>query len=111
MKITEKDLISINLKFDDGTIINRGALEFALSSIRKDQDWKEQIAYLLRALLSDHVFKDGNKRTAMHLLFMALERQDFGFKEDEIKRMIINIAKGGISDIKEIKKILIKLIY
>ena len=49
MKITEKDVIGINQKFDEGVIVNRGSLDFALNSIRKSQDSQEQIAYLLRA--------------------------------------------------------------
>ena len=111
MKITEKDVISINQKFDEGIIVNRGSLDFALSSIRKSQDWQEQIAYLLRALLVDHIFKDGNKRTATDLLATALEREDFYFDNDGILKLTIKIAKDNVSDIKEIKKLIAGVIY
>src|SRR3989344_8712113 len=106
MKITEKDVIAINQKFDDGTIVNRGSFDFALNSIRKRQDWQEQIAYLLRALLIDHVFKDGNKRTATYLLIDALESGSFKFNQEELGILTVKIAKGNINDIKEIKKLI-----
>ena len=111
MKITEKEVIGINQKFDNGIIINRGSLDFALNSIRKSQDWQEQIAYILRALLVDHIFHDGNKRTATYLLINALERENFGFHEEEIVKLSIKIAKESISDIKKIKKLIAGVVY
>ena len=111
MKITEKELIGINEKFDDGIIVNRGSLDFALNSIKKSQDWQEQIAYLLRALLVDHVFKDGNKRTATNLLVTSLEREGFSFNKEEVIRLSIKLAKESITDIKEIKKLIVGVIY
>lgn len=111
MKINEKEVIGINQKFDEGVIVNRGSLDFALNSIRKSQDWQEQIVYLLRALLVDHIFKDGNKRTATYLLINALERENFDFHEEEIVKLSIKIAKESISDIKEIKKLVAGVVY
>ena len=111
MKITEKDVIGINQKFNEGVIVNRGSFDFALNSIRKSQDWQEQIAYLLRALLVDHIFKDGNKRTASYLLMSALERESFSFHEEEIVSLTIKLARESLTDIKEIKKLIAGVIY
>lgn len=80
MKITTKDIISINQRYDEGIVMNEGSLSFALESIRKSNDWIEQLAYLVRALLVDHVFKDGNKRTASNLLMAALREKDSNTK-------------------------------
>ncbi len=111
MKITKKDVIAINQEFDKGIFHNEGSLDFTLDSIKNNQDWLEQTSFLLRALIADHVFQDGNKRTATNLLILALERQDIKFHPDEIPRFIIKLAQDNVKDIREIKKRIINLIY
>jgi len=111
MKITLKNVIGINQQFDEGIIINEGSLAFALSSIQKSQDWMEQVACLLRALLIDHAFRDGNKRTATAILLSALERQKFSFHPEEIPQLTLKISKNNIRDIKAIKKEITLLVY
>lgn len=111
MKITMKDVISINQKYDEGKVINEGSLSFALESIKKSQDWLEQVAYIVRALLLDHIFQDGNKRTAAKIIMTALERHGFDFNEEEIIKLAIRLSKSDLKDIKEIKKEIALAIY
>ncbi len=111
MKITYKDVVNINQLYDAGIVINQGSLDFALTSIKKDHDWLEQLAYLLRALLTDHVFRDGNKRTATTLLLLHLERQGFMMHEQDIVTFVIALAKDVVTDIKEIKRRLALFVY
>jgi len=66
---------------------------------------------LVRALLVDHVFKDGNKRTATHLIVSMLERQGFEFHPENIQKLVIGVSKDNVSDIKEIKKRITLEIY
>ncbi len=111
MKITKKDVIAVNQMFDKGIFHNEGSLDFALASIRNHQDWLEQASYLLRALLVDHVFQDGNKRTATNLLILICERQGMQFNPEEVSAFIIKLAQDNIHDIKEIKKRIMLLVY
>lgn len=111
MKITMKDIVSINKEYDEGTVINEGSLSFALESIKKSQDWLEQISYIVRALLLDHVFQDGNKRTAAKIIMAALEREGFEFDEEEIIKLTIRLSKSGLNDVKDIKKEIALAIY
>lgn len=111
MKVTMKDIVVMNQMYDEGIVINEGSLDFALESIKKSQDWLEQISYLVRALLLDHVFKDGNKRTAAKLVTTSLERQGFRFNEEEIVKLMIKLSKSNLKDIKEIKKEIAFAIY
>jgi len=106
MKMTMKDIVSINKEYDEGIVINEGSMLFALESIKKSQDWTEQVSYLVRALLVDHVFKDGNKRTATHLIVSMLE-----FHPENIQKLVIGVSKDNVSDIKEIKKRITLEIY
>ncbi|MEK6812501.1 MAG: type II toxin-antitoxin system death-on-curing family toxin [Nanoarchaeota archaeon] len=111
MKITKKDVLIINQMFDKGIFHNESSLDFALASIRNRQDWMEQASYVLRALLVDHVFQDGNKRTAANLLMLICERQQMQFNPEEIAAFIIQLARDNIQNIKEIKKRIAMLVY
>ncbi len=64
--ITISELAVINQEIgESGQIRNKSALEFAVdqaNSLRSDAFFK-QLAYVARALLVDHAFAEGNKRT------------------------------------------------
>ena len=68
MNLTKKDIVAINQKFASGHFENESSLDFALEHSKHSIAWTKQLAYLIRAILIDHVFVDGNKRTAYGLL-------------------------------------------
>ena len=70
MEISKEDLLRINEGFG-GNLRSDSSIDFAFSKIEDSKlgDYK-QLAYLLRAILVDHPFSDGNKRTAMFLAFV-----------------------------------------
>jgi len=96
------DLININKRFADGKIINSSSLEFALSNKKSEMD---QIAYLVRAFLIDHVFEDGNKRTATALISGYYAEYEIGFDAQKLIKNMIKIASENINDINKIRRL------
>ncbi len=104
--LSKEDVIEINKLFDKGKIINMGSLEFAISSSNKTKEWITQLAYLLRAILLDHVFEEGNKRTAAAIIGTLMEMHSLAPDNEKIAKGITKILKGNISSIKEIEKVI-----
>jgi len=102
--ISVKDIIKINKQFDKGKLVNKSALEFAISSLKYTKDPITQAAYLIRAILVDHVFEEGNKRTAAALLAAYLENIKKTYDIYKLDKLISDIAKRNINDIKKIRE-------
>ena len=73
MNISKIDLLRVNKGFGGG-LRSDSSLDFAIDrqKSKKLGDCKK-LAYLWRAILVDHPFTDGNKRTAMFLAFQFAE--------------------------------------
>ena len=99
------EIININKKFAKGIIVNKSSLEFALSSI-KTKAWIDQVAYLVRAILLDHVFEDGNKRTAAAIIIVYFTEFEIGFDPQKIAQTIIKIVTQNINSINKIKRMI-----
>ena len=104
--ITKKALIEINKEFDIGKIINEGSLEFAISNANSTKDWIKQLAYLTRAILIDHVFFGGNKRTTAALIISALEEKKFAYDPFKVDKLIIDIINKNITSINQIRRMI-----
>ena len=89
-----KELVRINKRFSSGKIINTSSLEFAESAAKKTKNWQEQMAYVLRAIVSDHAFEDGNKRTAAAYLAGVLENYKIPYDPFKIDKTVLTIAKS-----------------
>ena len=104
MKISKEDLIRINRGFDGG-LRNDSSLDYAIDiQNSKKLGIYKKLAYLMRAILVDHPFSDGNKRTAF---FFAMAFADENKKEvdkDILTHQIISIAKQNITDIRNIEQ-------
>ena len=96
----------INLKFDKGTFVNQRSLEFAISAAQKSKNWQEQLAFIARAIINDHVFADGNKRTAAAYMMAVFESRKLPCDEYKIDKMVLSIAKNKISDIDKIRRMI-----
>lgn len=105
---TKKDIITVNLRFAEGHFNNESSLDYALSEFKRDISWTKKLAYLIRAILIDHVFEEGNKRTACAIMLAYTELNNYRLEEQSaisiIKRMLLknitSIAKiqGMIED-------------
>jgi prophage maintenance system killer protein len=102
--INKKDIIAINQRFDKGNFDNESSLDYALSHLKHQISWTKQLAYIIRAILIDHVFEEGNKRTACAVLIAHVDLNSCKINEkkalDIIKRVVLkNIT--SISNIQE----------
>ena len=103
MNISKKDLIRINQGFG-GNLRNDSSLDYALEMQKNNKlgNYKK-LAYLLRAILVDHPFSDGNKRTAMFLCLSFAEETKKQIDRDLLPEQIVSIAKNNINEIRNIE--------
>ncbi|MBI2631757.1 Fic family protein [Candidatus Pacearchaeota archaeon] len=104
MNISKQDLIRINRGFG-GELRNDASLDFA---IEKQENKKlgnyKKLAYLFRAILVDHPFTDGNKRTAMFVAFSFANEQEKQADKDLLAHQIQSIAEKNINDIRIVEE-------
>lgn len=100
------DIVEINEQFDKGKIVNKGSLEFALSSIKNTKDWITQLAYLVRSISLDHVFAEGNKRTAAALIVGYAEVHKKGYDPTKVDKIVTTVIQKHIQDIKIIRRLI-----
>ena len=91
---------------EKGILINESALDFAISSQYKTKDWLSQLSFLVRAILIDHVFQEGNKRTTLGLIIGVLDDLKFGYDPTRLEINLIKILKENITDIKRIRRLI-----
>ena len=103
MNISKEDLLRINQGFG-GNLRSDASIDFTFNKIEDSKlgDYK-QLAYLLRAILVDHPFSDGNKRTAMFLVFAFAKKNRRQVDRDLLIHHITSIAKKNIQEIRNIE--------
>jgi prophage maintenance system killer protein len=106
MLLSKKSIISINEHFDNGHVINEGSLDFAINEARKSENWLKSLAILVREILIDHIFEDGNKRTAAAVIIAWLEIENLHYNADKINQLIVKILKKNITNINEIMELI-----
>ncbi len=104
MNISKEDIMRINAGFG-GILRNPASLDFAI----KMQESKKigiykKLAYLIRAILVDHPFSDGNKRTAMFLALAFAHENNKEVDKDLIMHHILSIASKNITEIRAIEE-------
>jgi len=104
--LTKKALIDLNKEFDLGKIINESSLDFALSNANTTKDWIKQLAYIVRAIIIDHTFSEGNKRTAAALIMATIEDRKLSYDPFKIDSLIITIINKNITNISHIRRMI-----
>ena len=111
--ITLSDLIIINKEIGEtGALRNKSVLNYAIdqaSSLRSDAFFK-QLAYIARALLVDHAFVEGNKRTFTKFATMLLKENKIELETTKMWRLMDCIYKITTKRITNIEKIRLMLI-
>ena len=103
MDIGKEDLLRINKGFG-GNLRSDSSIDFAIDmqeNLKLGQ--YKKLAYLWRAILVDHPFSDGNKRTAT---FFALNFADENNKQIDRELIVhhaLSIAKNNITNIRQIE--------
>jgi len=104
--ITKQDLIEINRQFDRGGVVNESSLEFALSSSKNTKDWTKSSAYILRAILIDHVFEEGNKRTGSAFLMSIMEKMKIAYDPYKVDKIVVEIILKNITNLDKIRRLI-----
>ena len=103
MKISKEDLVRINNGFG-GNLRNEASLDFAISiQENKKLGPYKKLAYLFRAILVDHPFSDGNKKTTMFLAFAFADEYKKIVDTDLLKHHILSISSKNINEIRSIE--------
>ncbi len=103
--LNKKDLVRINQEIGEkGQLRNESSLDFALSMAKFRKSWLYELAYLLRSLLVDHAFEDGNKRTALAIAIYYFEEKGVNWDKENITRIIHYLAKKNYKSIEQIAR-------
>ncbi|MBI1935217.1 hypothetical protein HYS31_02145 [Candidatus Woesearchaeota archaeon] len=105
--LNKKDLIGLNQQIgQSGKLHNEHSLDFALSISKQNKSWLYELSYIVRSLLVEHCFEDGNKRTAIITVITHFENNDLEYDKDKLIKNIFIIAKKNITDINKIMRLL-----
>ena len=104
--LTKKDIIALNQEFEDGSLHNDASLDFALSYAKKTENWTKALAFLTRAILLDHAFEEGNKRTAALLIKAYVEFEGHKTYDDKVVKLVKEIILKKISSINKIEDLI-----
>ena len=104
---TKKDLIAINREIGEtGAFGNESSFDFALSLLKQKKPWLQELAYIVRSLLVDHAFQDGNKRTALSLIMGFCEYHRIEYDRQKMVYITHQIAKKNWKDINKIVRLM-----
>ena len=103
MKISKEELVRINKGFG-GSLRSDSSLDYALEMQDNNKlgDYKK-LAYLWRAILVDHPFSDGNKRTAAYASLKFADEFKKQVDRELLIHHITSIAKQNITNIRHIE--------
>lgn len=102
--LSVQDVIEINELVDRGKVVNKNSLEFAVSSAQTTKDWITQLAYMLRAVVVDHVFEEGNKRTGAALVIAYCKMHKKAYDLYKVDLLIRDLVVKRIVDIGQIRR-------
>lgn len=112
IQLTKKDIIRINQEIGEkGQFQNESSLEFALSQFKLKKNWLYELAYLIRSLLTDHAFEDGNKRTALALVILYFEEKGMAWDKERIVKNLHFLAKSHYKSIEKISRVIKNALY
>lgn len=104
--LTKKDITALNEVYDTGTVINDASLDFALSYAKKTENWVKALAWIMRAILLDHVFEEGNKRTAALLIKTYADFEGHEIYDDILVKSIKEILTKNRKSITTIERMI-----
>ncbi len=103
MNIGKEDLLRINKGFG-GNLRSDSSLDFAVDKLNNIKiGFHKKLAYLWRAILVDHPFSDGNKRTAVFLAYALAEENKKYVDRDLLVYQAVSIAKKNLTNIRQIE--------
>ena len=105
IRLNKKDLIGINQQVgSNGKLHNEDSIDFALSIAKQNKSWLYELSYIVRSILVDHCFEDGNKRTAIITIITCFDNNDLNYDKDKLTKTVWNISKKNITDINKLMR-------
>ena len=99
LPVSKKDIVSFNQEVGErGDFSNEGSLDFALGIAGVKRNWLYELTYLVRSLLVDHVFQDGNKRTCLLLVIYYFDQRHLPYDREKLLTTLHKITKNNISN-------------
>jgi prophage maintenance system killer protein len=104
MEISKEDLLRINKGFG-GNLRSSSSIDFAIERANNSKlGFYKKLAYLWRAILVDHHFSDGNKRTAVFLAYAFAEENKKQINMDLLVHQAISVASKNLTNIRQIEQ-------
>jgi prophage maintenance system killer protein len=102
--ISKADLLRVNAGFG-GNLRDNSSIDFAFDKIKDSKlgNYKK-LAFFIRAILVDHPFSDGNKRTATFICLAFADENKKQVERELLIDQIISIAKNNIQEIRNIEQ-------
>lgn len=104
--LSKKDIIESNKRFHDGIVVNQSSLDYAVSTQARSRNWLRTASIIIRSIAVDHVFADGNKRTAAVVLMSIMEINKIAFDPESIAKIIHHISKNNMHNVRQIERCL-----
>ena len=104
--LSTKDLVELNRSFASGVVVNRGSLDYAVKTQARSKNWLRTAAVFTRTILIDHVFEDGNKRTAAAVILMLMEMHNIDYDPSALPKIILTILKKNMINITNIERMI-----
>lgn len=103
MIIKSEYIIKKNKEYG-GTLLSRSSLDYATEKANNEKNIYKSNAYLIRSIIVDHSFFDGNKRTATDITLERFKKHDIKCDKEKFSNGLLRIAKNEIRDIDKIEK-------
>ena len=108
MEINKDEIVTINKRLG-GNLSRDGSLDFAIDlANREKRNPYKKLAYLVRAIIVDHPFSDGNKRTALEMVVKEFYEYEIECDTKKLAKAITKIAKNNIHERIKIERMLRK---
>jgi len=97
-----EDIAKINKRLG-GTLRDAASLDFALHAGEGKRDIR-RLALIWRAILTDHPFDDGNKRTAELVTRKYARSKGLRVDTPRLVREILDVSRGNITNLDKIER-------
>lgn len=104
--LSKKDIIAINQKFAEGHFENESSLDYSLSLLKRNISWTKKLAHLIRSIIVDHAFTDGNKRSAYAVLLAYADLYSYKIEEKRAINIVKTIVLKNIKSIRKIERMI-----
>ena len=97
-------MVELNRGFSNGMVLNAGSLDHAVKTQARSRNWLKTAAVFTRSILIDHVFEDGNKRTAAAIIMLLMEMSGIAYNPDAMPKVVLKITKKNTMSITQIER-------